>query len=624
MKQTIDYKYGKISFLDTDLYIGKALNEYGEREDEEMQLLLSLVKDGDVVFDVGANIGTVTIPIAQKLGSGRIYSFEPQPMMIGLLRENIALNHLTNVEVCEYALGEKRGRAGMENTNRDYNEENNYGGIRLLVGDEVDVKTLDEEFSHLDRCHLIKIDVEGMEAHVLRGARELIRKHQPILYVENDVEQNGSDLYYTIEGMGYVMYWHTPMLFNPNNWKGNKKNGFNNICAANMLCVPRGLHLKQTEHLRRPACPYDRFDSFYGTPKRSQRSNGWAGVARFGGIGDNLMAASVCYALKRRGYKVEMITGEKSAWSVFEHNPNIDKLSVKSTDEMFGIGSLEWQKWFRGRAEEYDIFAQLSHTCEGLLAFFPSMSQFHWPAHVRRQLANKNYLEMVHDIAGMPYDFGPLFYMSDLEREDALRTKRKIGERAICVVMSGSRLDKSHPRLPGVVARMIKELDTPVVLLGDPVRNLEDARQIETFVKTTNGSLAGLHVGITIESAKTKTDSGKFDWPIRRSISLAQVCDLVIGPDTGVMWAVAFEKMPKILMLGHASPENITKHWINTRTLVPSGKIVCWPCHRLHDAEPGKPPPYCTPNEDNSGAACISDISIETIVQTAREALNAK
>ncbi len=240
---------------------------------------------------------------------------------------------------------------------------------------------------------------------------------------------------------------------------------------------------------------------------------------------------------------------------------------------------------------------------------------------MRRELANKNYLEMVHDIAGCTYDFGPLFYMSDVEREKALKAKAKVGKRAIAMVMSGSRNDKSHPRLPGVICRLIKELNTPVILLGDPKRNFEDAKSIEAFVKQTNGSTDGLHVAITCGFPDI---NGKppVDWPIRRTLCLAQVCDLVIGPDTGVMWAVAFEKMPKILMLGHASPENITKHWINTRTLIPSGKIICWPCHQLHDAEPGKPPPFCTANADNSGAACISDISVETIIQASREALN--
>ena len=91
--------------------------------------------------------------------------------------------------------------------------------------------------------------------------------------------------------------------------------------------------------------------------------------------------------------------------------------------------------------------------------------------------------------------------------------------------------------------------------------------------------------------------------------------DLVVTPDTGTAWAVAFEQMPKIVMVSHASQENITKHWINTTTLhADRHRVPCWPCHRLHDDIS-----TCIPNKQNNGAACISDISVETLVQTVAE-----
>jgi ADP-heptose:LPS heptosyltransferase len=101
---------------------------------------------------------------------------------------------------------------------------------------------------------------------------------------------------------------------------------------------------------------------------------------------------------------------------------------------------------------------------------------------------------------------------------------------------------------------------------------------------------------------------------VRRTLAFAQACDLVIGPDTGIMWGVAFEAVPKIMLLSHASPENITKHWINTITLTANqGRVPCWPCHQLHDDHS-----TCTPNADNSGAACMTDISVEAIIGAAR------
>jgi hypothetical protein len=77
------------------------------------------------------------------------------------------------------------------------------------------------------------------------------------------------------------------------------------------------------------------------------------------------------------------------------------------------------------------------------------------------------------------------------------------------------------------------------------------------------------------------------------------------------------EPMPKIILLSHASPENITKHWVNTTTLhADPEKISCWPCHQLHD-EIGT----CRKAENANAAACISDINHEAVLIAAKAAL---
>lgn len=617
MRKTIPYRHGKVTYLDNDLYIGRALSLYGEREEKEVEFVLSLVGPDDVVVDVGANIGLITVPLAQK--AAHVHSFEPQPRMHELLLENVEQNDLNNVSVHQLALGAVFGKAGLPSI--DYDKPDNFGGVPLVPGSDIKVATLDS--FNLDACNLIKIDVEGMEADVLAGAKETIKRHHPLLYVENDRLDRSVALITLISNLGYEMYWHAPYLYNPDNFNGITENIFPNTVAVNMLCVPKGISIVQTGGLRRVVSVYDRESGRAHLPAHVKPANGWAGVSRFGGIGDNLMAASAVQALKRKGLKVEVITAQDCAWQVFEHNPNIDKLSVKSKSEIAAGGGLDWQKWFRGRADEYDVFAHLSHSCEGQLAFFPAMTQFHWPAHVRRKIANKNYLEMVHDIAGCIYEFGSLFYSSEDERKRALETKAKVGERCIALCMSGSRVDKLHPRLPGIAARLISELEAPVVLLGDE-GCFANAKLIEKFVIDTNGSSRNFHVAIS--SDKDQHGHRSIDWPVRRTLSFALESDLVIGPDTGVMWSVAFEPMPKIMLLGHASPENITKHWLNTTTLHADASVPCWPCHQLHD-DPPTPQAgfasFCTPNAEGSGAACISSIGIDTIVQHARVLWNA-
>lgn len=337
--------------------------------------------------------------------------------------------------------------------------------------------------------------------------------------------------------------------------------------------------------------------------------NRWAAIARFGGIGDNLIAGSPLMALKRMGYMTEVITGDPNH-VLYYHNPHIDKLSVKVTQRDLPQNDLPaWQKWFESRAAEYDIFIHASHSCEGRHALFKTMTAFWWSPEARRKLCAGSYLETVHDIAGVPYEFGPLFFSSEEERVNALQTKKQVGERFVLWVLSGTRVDKVYPYATMAVPRIIKEIGAPVVLMGGPHEKEHSmATAIRDAVALTNGTRDGLHLAVP-------ATEGTLCWPLRTSLALAQVADLVVTPDTGTAWAVALEPMPKIVMVSHASKENITKHWINTTTLhADPDRVPCWPCHRLHDD-----PSTCVENKEKNGAACISDISVEKLVQTVAE-----
>lgn len=348
----------------------------------------------------------------------------------------------------------------------------------------------------------------------------------------------------------------------------------------------------------------------------------WCTVVRLGGIGDNLIASSVL-PLLARDYKLEVIA-QSPQHVIFENNPHIDRLVVKAPGDI-----TDWPKWFGDRAKESDKFVHLTHSCEMTLAFLPGqIPEFTWPASVRRKLCARSYLEFVHDIAEVPYEFDPHFYPDDDEWTKARTTKAKVGARAIGWILGGSRLDKRHPYSPMIIGRLIKELNVPVIMFGASGGDFELAKEVQEHVTHQNGSDNNLHLALSAATEPTWT----FDpndthvteikaepprWPIRRALTQLQLCDLVIGPDTGLMWGVATRKMPKIVLLSHASPLNITHGWINTTTLhADQVRVPCWPCHQLHNE-----PKTCTPNKANTGAACISDLDAETIVQTARAAL---
>lgn len=339
-------------------------------------------------------------------------------------------------------------------------------------------------------------------------------------------------------------------------------------------------------------------------------SKRWAGIARFGGVGDNLVAASVLRPLKALGYNVEVITSP-TASGVYLNNPFVDKLSIQPDGSITG----DWQQWFVSRSHEYDIFVNLSHSNEKRHALFKAETAFWWPQDYRRKLCAGSYLETVHDILGLPHVFGPLYFPTNEEKQRALKTRdEQIGPRYITWVIAGSRIDKVYPMAAMAICRIIKELDIPVMMVGGGGKQFEYAKQIEKDVLNTNSTTKGLHLALQPDNADPGGDQS---WPLRRSLAQVLAADLVISPDTGPAWAAAFEPVPKIILVSHASAENITKHWVNTVTLhADQYRVPCWPCHRLHDD-----PSTCVQSKNATGAACMSDISVETIMKAAAYAL---
>ena len=83
---------------------------------------------------------------------------------------------------------------------------------------------------------LLKVDVEGMESEVIRGAKKLIARHRPVLYVENDRAEKSKELIELIKSLDYRLFWHLPQLFNPNNYAGDKEDIYPGLLSGNMLC----------------------------------------------------------------------------------------------------------------------------------------------------------------------------------------------------------------------------------------------------------------------------------------------------------------------------------------------------------------------------------------------------
>jgi FkbM family methyltransferase len=142
-----------------------------------------------VLFDVGSNIGETLLNFAKLTGdNGKVYGFEPVPYSFNKCSNNILLNRFNNVSVSQIALSNKEEtlffhEANNNNSGGVFMNKNNTPGSYKVEGITLDAYVERIGITHLD---LIKVDVEGFETNVLKGASETCRKFRPNLFVEVD------------------------------------------------------------------------------------------------------------------------------------------------------------------------------------------------------------------------------------------------------------------------------------------------------------------------------------------------------------------------------------------------------------------------------------------------------
>ena len=245
MNTVADCRHGKLLFSTNDTYVGKALSLYGEYSEIECRLLCHLLKEGNTVVEVGANIGSLTVPMSKAVGrNGMVFAFEPQRTTFYCLCGNVFLNNLKNTFCFPHAVGDKDDVILIPDI--DYDIVGNYGSFSIAEKSSFEVipNRLPVEMHPLDaykiqECSLLKIDVEGMELQVLKGAEQLISEKRPILYVENDRNDKRDEVTDWILSRGYECWQHFPRHYNPENFKKEEENVFGEQVSANLLAFTK-------------------------------------------------------------------------------------------------------------------------------------------------------------------------------------------------------------------------------------------------------------------------------------------------------------------------------------------------------------------------------------------------
>ena len=299
-------------------------------------------------------------------------------------------------------------------------------------------------------------------------------------------------------------------------------------------------------------------------------------LCRFGGFGDMIQTANLFQELKRQGFHITVMTTPNGK-NIIRDDPHVDAWFILGTDQ---VPNHELGDFWRCIAKRYTRFVNLSESVEGTFLAMPGRANHAWPQEVRHKRMNENYLEFASELSGIPYTSEAFFYPTP---EETARAKDRLlaGGLNVVFALAGSSVHKFYPHQDAVIARILLEKpECRIFLVGDEAcKILEVGWEKESRVVCLSGEMG-----------------------IRDTLTLAKVADVVIGCETGVLNAVAFEDNRKICLLSHSSHENLTKHWKNTAALAPA-KLPCYPCHRLHYSSE-----FCHTDATTGAALCAQMI----------------
>lgn len=171
----------------------------------------NLIKEGDTVIDIGANLGYYSTEFARLVGSnGKVWSVEPIPMYRKVLLQNV--KSLPQVTVLPYALGETEGTISM---GLPFADQHRHGLMKVLTKEEkekapeifeVELKHPQKIFSQLSEIQYIKCDIEGYEVPVIPAMRELISQQMPVMQIETEGE-NKRIICDLLNDLGYHLFF---------------------------------------------------------------------------------------------------------------------------------------------------------------------------------------------------------------------------------------------------------------------------------------------------------------------------------------------------------------------------------------------------------------------------------
>jgi FkbM family methyltransferase len=181
--------HGEAAGLRFNAQGGNAGFALGTSEPEIQRAFAALLRDGQVVYDVGAASGFYALIAGRRAGvEGRVVAFEPRPDNAERVRYNVDLNGFSHVQTLQLALSDREGTASFS-----LGADENRGGLTAQHAGPAGSQTIEVRTATIDQLvgdgtipapQVIKMDIEGAEVEALRGATRTLSVHKPVLLIE--------------------------------------------------------------------------------------------------------------------------------------------------------------------------------------------------------------------------------------------------------------------------------------------------------------------------------------------------------------------------------------------------------------------------------------------------------
>jgi FkbM family methyltransferase len=200
-----------------DRHISPQLWKYRIWDPSVTSCMLSMIRTGQNVVDVGAHIGYFTIIMSLLVGQGgRVFAFEPEPGNLRLLRKNLNLNAIDNVTVESKAVSDRAERAGLHMSGDNTGDHRLYASLPGRKVCVVETVALDDYFQSLGRpVHFVKIDAQGLEPKILAGMASLIARNRQRLIILMEFSpgllkcagHDVADFLHRLESLDTAVFW---------------------------------------------------------------------------------------------------------------------------------------------------------------------------------------------------------------------------------------------------------------------------------------------------------------------------------------------------------------------------------------------------------------------------------